>query len=76
VSDEEVEIAMRTGVEAVLSESGLMTNRWLMLADVVQEDGERVLWSVSSEGMKSWDSLGMLKFAEHVEMGATVRGDE
>lgn len=54
---------------------GSIVNRWIVLADVMDPEGERALVSLAQADMKPWDSLGMLEFARQVEQAATTNGD-
>jgi hypothetical protein len=39
-----------------------MATKWLALVEVMDGEGERALYMATSEGMKSWESLGLLMF--------------
>lgn len=40
-------------------ETGLVT-RWIVIAEVAEQGGERSLWTTVSVGLKTWESQGML----------------
>ena len=42
-------------------------NRFVVLAEIVDGDGERALIQVSADGMMRWDTLGLLEHARSVE---------
>lgn len=43
--------------------------RFVVLAEVVDKDGARALWQVAADGMKRWDTLGLLQHALTSEYG-------
>jgi hypothetical protein len=49
--------------------------RFVVLAEVVEDDGQRVLWTVAAEGMRRWDTLGLLEDARLREYTAAVRDE-
>lgn len=58
------------------SQPGSMVTKFLIIAVVIDEDGDEVISTFTSQGLKRWDSLGMLAFAQQVEDGRTVLVDE
>lgn len=48
-----------------------MTTKWFVLAETIDEDGERGLWTLASDGATSWDVKGMLREALDVEAAKT-----
>lgn len=61
---------MDEAVSSVLTKHGLMANRWLLAAEVLEEDGERSLLAMTSPDLRSWDSLGMLGYLIERERAA------
>lgn len=45
--------------------------RFVVLAEVVDSEGDRALWQVAADGMKRWDTLGLLDHARSVEYAST-----
>ena len=45
--------------------------RFVVLAEIVDSEGERALFQVTADGMKRWDTLGLLEHARAVEWAAT-----
>lgn len=56
-------------------EGGIVT-KWLLIAETVGPDGERGLWTRTSDDLKPWESLGMLRFAQVIEGQAWRRADD
>lgn len=73
---QELEQAIDRAVSDVFASTGQMVNRWLAVIEVVDEEGDRGLWTFTAGGMKRWDSLGMLAEAQLAEQAAVLRGDE
>lgn len=53
-----------------------MVTRWVACIEVLNEEGARGLWLLSAEGMKAWDSMGMLHFAVAAETAASTSTDD
>lgn len=60
VSWDDVKDELDTRIVEVAYVHGALVNRWVLLADVVEENGERTLWSVAPSSVTNWDTLGML----------------
>lgn len=43
--------------------------RFVVLAEVVDRTGARALWQIAADGMKRWDTLGLLQHALTSEYG-------
>lgn len=56
----------------------VMVNRFVILAEVLDNDGERRLWQITSDGMKTWETLGILACAtaEESQMYVNAPGDD
>lgn len=52
---------------------GEMVNRWVFIVETIGPDGDRGVWLQAPPGAKPWDTLGLLRHAEHVELAATIR---
>ena len=64
---------------------GGLVNKFLIVAEVIDEDGQRDFWTVSHEGSTRWDNYGLLmealqqEKAEHTESllhDAAVEGED
>ena len=54
-------------------ENGFVT-RWIALIESVAPDGSRGLWTLTSDDLKAWDTVGMLGHAMHLQQGRTIAG--
>ena len=64
---------MNAAVTGVLAKhERCMTTKWVVLADVIDEDGVRWLWALGSSGATAWDIKGLLLQALDVERAKTV----
>ncbi|MER5608367.1 hypothetical protein AB0F93_00225 [Micromonospora tulbaghiae] len=59
---EQVERELNEAVSAVLNRHKLLTTRWVLVAEVLDEAGQRQCASFVSPDLRVWDSLGMLGF--------------
>jgi len=46
----------------IRDEEASMVSKWVCLVEVIDEDGIRSMWSLSSEGLSMWDRIGMIEF--------------
>ena len=46
--------------------------RFVVLAEIVDSEGERALVQVAADGMMCWDTLGLLEHARSTEWAASV----
>lgn len=53
--------------------TGFMAVKWAVVAEVIDEDGERSLWNLAPTGQLAWDTLGLLAFANQLEQADAVR---
>lgn len=51
-------------------EGGLVT-RWVALIETIGTDGKAGLWTTTSDGLKAWDTEGMLGHALTLQRAAT-----
>lgn len=56
-------------------EGGFVT-KWLALVESAGPDGERGLWTCTSEGITKWDTMGMLAYAAQVEAAGIGHEDD
>ncbi len=56
-------------------ESGFVT-KWVALVESVDPDGERGLWTLTSDDVKAWDTVGLLQHGLHLQQAQTLRGDD
>lgn len=50
---------------------GAMATKFVLLAEVIDAEGDRCLWVCAREGQKPWDSLGLLQYGIALEQAAT-----
>jgi hypothetical protein len=78
VSDELQRLLENAVSSAVRDVDGGMVTKWVMLAEGIDEDGERALWLVANKDALSWDTIGMLHYAlalEQARINSRERGD-
>ena len=70
-NSERIDLAIRQVLEG--GEQPTMVNRWVVLVEMIDADGERLVWFDTSPGMSAWDSKGLLTHALDEERAATIR---
>jgi hypothetical protein len=48
---------------------GAMVTRFVLLAEVIDAENDRALWSFVAPRATKWDTLGLLEFARVLEYG-------
>jgi hypothetical protein len=80
VTDEPDGADMRDALNAAIAEvvrekeHGLVT-KWVALVESIDEDGERGMWTCASDGIKRWESMGMLRYALTLDEAHAARAD-
>lgn len=71
---DEINAAAQKAVDGFLGEIGsdFGTGRFVLAVEVMAPDGERFLYSSVGEGMKAWESLGILQYLTQVEQAHAV----
>ena len=46
---------------------GHFVTKWVAVVEVLQEDGERALWTLANDSCESWDISGLLHHAVGME---------
>lgn len=69
----EVRAAVGDALADAFTKSDYMVTRWVVGAEVINADGERWIWNICPEGQRAWDSLGIIRFMDHLEAGGIVR---
>lgn len=67
-----LEAAIDHALADVFAGTGSMVNRWLGLVEIVDESGERGVWTFTSAGLMRWDSWGLLQHALIEEQAAAI----
>jgi hypothetical protein len=82
--DDDADKELQVEIQEVLAElfahrGGNFLTRYVLLAEVMEEDGGKATWMSASPGMKSWETYGFLRFGlAHEDAAITadaVRGD-
>lgn len=50
---------------------GEFVNKFIVIAEVIDTDGDRALWASSNDGATSWDIMGLLQWGLTREMAAS-----
>ncbi len=48
--------------EIIREEQASMVSKWIVLAEVIGDDGVAQLWSLTSERLSMWDRIGLVEF--------------
>lgn len=51
---------------------GAFVTRWVIVAEVIDTEGERAVWMDTSDDATPWDTLGLLEYALQRERSAQV----
>lgn len=71
----EVEARLADAIANVLP--GEFVTRWVALVETVDaEDGARGLWTLTSDDVMAWDTVGMLQHGLHLQLAQALRGDD
>lgn len=46
----------------IRDEARVMVTRWVALVEVIDEDGQPQMWSLTSPRLAMWDQIGMVEF--------------
>lgn len=69
---EEIREAMGRAIAEGLG-ADYMLGRWVLIAEVVEPTGERVMWAQAADDQKRWETLGMIEWARQIEQAAEVQ---
>lgn len=53
-------------------EPGTMVLKCIVLAEVIDSEGKRALWTIAGPDVKAWDTVGILQHALHLQAGQTM----
>lgn len=53
-------------------EQGALVTRWVALIETIDSDGHPGLWTTTSDGLKAWDTVGMLGHAMDLQRAQTL----
>lgn len=68
----DLEDRVRDALANAFGEGGDMLTRWVLCAEIIDENGERFVWNVTSEDARAWDTLGLLGHAVQIEQAGIV----
>lgn len=51
---------------------GAFVTRWVVVAEVIDAEGDRAVWMDVSDDAKAWDSLGLLEYALQRERSTLI----
>lgn len=70
---EVIEAAIGGAIDAAVGqhEGGFVT-KWVALVESVSPDGERGLWTMTSQDLKAWDTVGLLQHGLHLQLSQTL----
>ncbi len=70
--DDELREQALSGVAALITDldPGAMVQRFVLLAEVIDSDGERALWALTPPDARAWDTLGLIEYARLIEAAA------
>ncbi len=68
----QIEREIGAAIQAVMGQHGEFTNCWLALVETIDAEGNRGIWTATSEGMTARDSKGLLVEALDQERAATI----
>lgn len=53
-------------------ENGALVTRWVALIETIDHDGQAGLWTTTSDGLKAWDTVGMVGHALDLQRAQTL----
>lgn len=72
-----LERAIGGAIDAAVGEhEGGLVTKWVALVESVNPDGERGLWTMTSDGVMAWDTVGLLQHGLHLQMAQTLHPDQ
>jgi len=74
--DEQFLTRVVAAVEKALIDEGYAAQSVIVLAEVITPDMENEVLVATSDGLRAWQSLGLLEYAKTVENGGIMREDE
>lgn len=76
MDDAEMRAAIGDALADVMARDGAMLTRWVVCAEIIDDGGDRALWMLTPTDQMAWDTLGMLRFADHQEAAGLVTGED
>lgn len=70
------ELAVQSVAEFMAKiDPGSFAGRFVLIVEVMQEDGDRVMWTFTPNEQKSWESLGLMMQGIHLEQAYTTMAE-
>ena len=63
----DIDAAADAAVDRLFADRGSMAHRWILVADVTLDSGERAQYVLASPGSQVIDALGLLNFGLQVQ---------
>lgn len=63
MTPDELQGALHEALANVFNADGRMVSRWVLVADLVDSEGDRNSLAYGSDGLSSWEAMGLLKWA-------------
>lgn len=76
---EAIERDLNQAISDVLSRhEKSMVTRWVAMVEIMDENGDRGIWTFTAPEATAWDTLGMLTYGIQMEQAAVVQmmGDD
>lgn len=68
-----LETAIGDAIQSTVAEhEGGFVTKWVALVESVGPDGQRGLWTLTSNEVMAWDTVGLLQHALHVQQAQTL----
>jgi hypothetical protein len=68
-----IEADLADAISSVLAKhEQAMVLKWVALVEVMDPDGSRSLWTMTSEGVMAWDTVGLLQHGLHIQQAQTL----
>lgn len=62
--------------QVVSAQETSMVTKWVALIETIDGDGQKGLWTLTSDGVMAWDTVGMLQHGLHIQQNQTRFPDE
>jgi hypothetical protein len=70
---EQIEPAPGKAIEQVIAEQerGFVL-KWVAIVETCGEDGSRGVWTMTSNDVKAWDTLGLLEYGKQLQVAQVI----
>lgn len=70
------DVAQSALAQAINDHDHAMLIKYVALCEVIETSGERAMWILATDGMKPWESIGLIEYAHDLERAATNRDQQ